>query len=215
MYQERHMNLPTLLQTLFSMCSLFDQYLPLLVFFMYLRSKCMTLFSQLKQTTTPTYVMIQKPLFFFLSQLFFLLVGISVYLVIEHYYVSSSSVAATTTIHVMMEENNTNNNDPSSSPPTSLPILLHPNTVEYVSSTPVGSEEVNEDENCPICYEHPREMKLSCGHSFCQSCLQQSLLTYKFTCPYCRQSIHVQTQQVVTVTELKPTSSTTPPLSLT
>jgi len=174
----------------------------------------MTLFSQLKQTTTPTYVMIQKPLFFFLSQLFFLLVGISVYLVIEHYYLSSSSVAATTTIHVMMEENNNNNNN-NNIPSSSLPILLHPNTVEYVSSTPVESEEVNEDENCPICYEHPREMKLSCGHSFCQSCLQQSLLTHKFTCPYCRQSIHVQTQQVVTVTELKPTPFTTPPLSLT
>ena len=50
----------------------------------------------------------------------------------------------------------------------------------------VFESDINEeDENlCTICYNHPREQKLTCGHSLCTICLLS--LPDQNVCPFCR-----------------------------
>jgi hypothetical protein len=37
---------------------------------------------------------------------------------------------------------------------------------------------------CPVCFSHRRNMRLQCGHLFCQACVAQVT-----TCPTCRQPV--------------------------
>uniref|UniRef100_A0A803T4D1 RING-type domain-containing protein n=1 Tax=Anolis carolinensis TaxID=28377 RepID=A0A803T4D1_ANOCA len=44
--------------------------------------------------------------------------------------------------------------------------------------------------SCPICLEYFKEpLSLSCGHNFCQSCLDQCWEGKEASCPQCREKV--------------------------
>ena len=47
-------------------------------------------------------------------------------------------------------------------------------------------EKVEEHEECGVCYENQTEVKMSCGHKFCKSCITK-WKEHADTCPFCRQ----------------------------
>jgi hypothetical protein len=51
----------------------------------------------------------------------------------------------------------------------------------------------SDNESCPICYTREAITKTSCGHMFCNDCLNE-WLTNHVTCPMCR-SIHIENSQ--------------------
>ena len=72
-----------------------------------------------------------------------------------------------------------------------------------VRLTPFAVAQLNDevvDAECPVCFEPNPPVVTSCGHRYCQGCLQQSLSTQR-RCPACRSPL--QTRDVVH-TDAKP-----------
>ena len=44
-------------------------------------------------------------------------------------------------------------------------------------------------EDCPICSENKCDLKTSCNHTFCESCIQTLFIINNSKCPYCRHSL--------------------------
>ena len=53
-------------------------------------------------------------------------------------------------------------------------------------------------ELCPICIDCNISVQTSCGHVFCDSCVQKWFNTSHDTCPYCRQTItHLKEVEII------------------
>jgi len=63
-----------------------------------------------------------------------------------------------------------------------------------VRLTPFAVSQLHEnhsDAECPVCFEPNPPVVTSCGHRYCQGCLEQSLSTQR-RCPACRAQLHLR-----------------------
>ena len=67
---------------------------------------------------------------------------------------------------------------------TSLSIRLTPFAVSQLGAP-------TSDTECPVCFEPNPPVVTSCGHRYCQGCLQQSLSSQR-RCPACRAPLHLR-----------------------
>jgi hypothetical protein len=59
-----------------------------------------------------------------------------------------------------------------------------------------GTVEKSEHILCSICTENDSEIEKKCKHSFCKQCILTWTNKYKNTCPYCRQLMGNEFNQI-------------------
>jgi hypothetical protein len=61
----------------------------------------------------------------------------------------------------------------------------------------IGKVKKNEPVICFICSDIPSEIETQCKHQFCKNCISKWIEMGKMICPYCRQSMGNEFNQIL------------------